>query len=153
GRAAEPKLVQCGDGGLLGALITTLLSPLDVAGSYVTLAAVGLSSLLLLTEMSLAAAARHVRERSQRAASVAVVEPWRALRERRAAAAPLFLEVGEAAPNEEPNGTGRRRAAKAGRELTGASALLEAPAPPDETPAREAAREEAPEAGAPAGGA
>src|SRR5207253_2015923 len=52
------ELARRGDGGLAGAVVTTLLSPLDVAGSYVTLVALGISSLLLLTNVTLVGAAR-----------------------------------------------------------------------------------------------
>jgi S-DNA-T family DNA segregation ATPase FtsK/SpoIIIE len=113
-------MIRATDGGLAGALIVTILSPLDVAGSYVTLIAIGVSSLLLLTEMSIAAAARGVRDRSQRAAAVAV-EPWRLSRERKGnASRPAFLDMGNAArprpdrlqgAGEAPTGRGRRASA------------------------------------------
>src|SRR5262249_44842811 len=93
GRHVAPGAVTRADGGLAGALITSLLSPLGVAGSYVVLVALGIASLLLLTETSLAAAAGQARERSQSAAALAA-EPWRALRERcQNRPQPLFLSV------------------------------------------------------------
>jgi S-DNA-T family DNA segregation ATPase FtsK/SpoIIIE len=86
------------DGGLCGALVTSLLSPLAVVGSWVTLVAVALGSLLVLTNVTLAAAAERVRERSQHAAAAAV-EPWRARRERRQREREaVFLDLGDTRP-------------------------------------------------------
>jgi DNA segregation ATPase FtsK/SpoIIIE, S-DNA-T family len=69
------KLARSADGGLAGALVATLLSPLGVAGSYVALAAGSVSALLILTETTLGALARHVRERSRQAAALTRCRP------------------------------------------------------------------------------
>jgi S-DNA-T family DNA segregation ATPase FtsK/SpoIIIE len=59
------------DGGLVGGLVASVLSPLGIAGSYVALAAAGISALLILTETTLAAVGRRMREESRRAAQLA----------------------------------------------------------------------------------
>lgn len=64
-------LAERADGGLVGALVASLLSPLGIAGSYVALAAAGVSALLILMETTLAALARMIREQSRRAAMLA----------------------------------------------------------------------------------
>lgn len=97
GQTKELALARHVDGGLCGALVTSALSPLAVVGSYITLVAIGLSALLLLTDVTLAAAAGRVRDRSRRAASVAAA-PWRAHRERRQREREaLFLDLDEEA--------------------------------------------------------
>jgi DNA segregation ATPase FtsK/SpoIIIE-like protein len=68
-------LVNRADGGLVGALLTSLLSPLGVAGSYVVLVAALFSAGLLVTETTLATIGSRVRERSRRAAEFARREP------------------------------------------------------------------------------
>jgi S-DNA-T family DNA segregation ATPase FtsK/SpoIIIE len=78
-----------GDGGMVGGLVSGLLSPLGIAGSYVALAAAGISALLILTETTLAAVGRLMREQSRRAAQLARV---------RAATPPLPAETTALAP-------------------------------------------------------
>jgi DNA segregation ATPase FtsK/SpoIIIE-like protein len=63
-------LAHRADGGLVGALLTSLMSPLGVAGSYVVLVAALISSGLLLTETTLATLGHRVRERSRQAAAL-----------------------------------------------------------------------------------
>src|SRR2546421_157300 len=128
GRVPEKGVLLRPDGGLFGALITALLSPLELVGSYITLAACGISSLLLLTDVSLAGAARQLREGSQRAA-VAAAEPLRAARERRAGSKqPLFLDVADIAAS--------RAAVMTPKASKGQAALLdERASPPVAAPA------------------
>ncbi len=94
-------LVRQPDGGLFGALTTTMLSPLDVLGSYVMLVALGLSAMLVLTDTTLAAIGEAMRERSRNAAAraAAALDGSRAaLRERRGARARApFVDVEAAA--------------------------------------------------------
>lgn len=118
GHRADLAVLHRPDGGLMGALVATLLSPLDVVGSYVVLTALGLGSLLLLTEVSLATAAGRAKDHSQRVAAVAA-EPIRTFRETRQSRRPgLFLDVNESAATEvlpEPR-LGRRRIPKQAEE-------------------------------------
>src|SRR5688572_4056863 len=53
GRSADVALLARPDGGLLGAVIMGLSYPLGVTGAYITLAAMGAASVLLITELTL----------------------------------------------------------------------------------------------------
>ncbi|MFN3652416.1 MAG: DNA translocase FtsK [Armatimonadota bacterium] len=64
GRAHEAELVQRADGGLFGALVMFLMTPLGRWGSYITLLAVGFASVLLITELTLRTIFERVHERS-----------------------------------------------------------------------------------------
>lgn len=68
GRPHNADLLNAQDGGLFGAVIMWAMSPLGILGSYVTLAAIGLASLLLVSELTLRAIMERMHERSRIAA-------------------------------------------------------------------------------------
>lgn len=61
----DPKLLAVPDGGFFGAVIMSAMFPLGVLGSYITLAALGVASLLLITELTLRAFGERIHERSR----------------------------------------------------------------------------------------
>jgi S-DNA-T family DNA segregation ATPase FtsK/SpoIIIE len=72
GSRKHMEFVQRVDGGFVGGLVTLLLSPVGLAGSYIVLVAAGISSALLLTETSFGAMAGRMRDRSRRIAEIMV---------------------------------------------------------------------------------
>jgi S-DNA-T family DNA segregation ATPase FtsK/SpoIIIE len=68
---ADTAPVKAPDGGLFGALIMGALYPLGKSGSYLTLGAVGIASLLLLSELTLRGIMERAHERSRIAAEKA----------------------------------------------------------------------------------
>jgi DNA segregation ATPase FtsK/SpoIIIE, S-DNA-T family len=67
----DPKLLKAPDGGFFGAVIMSALFPLGDIGSYFTLAAVGLASMLLISELTLRGILERLHERSRIAAEQA----------------------------------------------------------------------------------
>ena len=65
GKAAEESLVSAPDGGLLGAVATTILYPLGLWGSYLALVAIGVAASLLIADMTLMSVAQVMHERSE----------------------------------------------------------------------------------------
>jgi S-DNA-T family DNA segregation ATPase FtsK/SpoIIIE len=118
GREHRPALLEVPDGGLFGAAIMSVMFPLGVMGSYVTLGAVGAASVLLITELTIRGMLARAHERSVIAAERARqrAEAMRAARAERLAEEqahlpvpvqrerPLFLEIGDEdeAPVEAP---------------------------------------------------
>lgn len=68
---ADTAPVKAPDGGLFGALIMGALYPLGKSGSYLTLGAVGIASLLLISELTLRGIMERAHERSRIAAEKA----------------------------------------------------------------------------------
>ncbi len=108
-RDGDRALLERPDGGILGGVVMSALFLLGRTGSFVTLAAIGLASLLLLTELTLRGIMERVHERSRiaaertRARAAAVGERCREV----ASALPvrrkqdLFLDVDEPGEEEE----------------------------------------------------
>ncbi len=109
GRTHDPALVVSPDGGLLGAVVVWSLSPFGRWGSVVILGAIGVASLLLITDLTLRTVIERAHERSvfageklraqaesarTRAREVAAALPARREPERKK---PVFLEVGNSA--------------------------------------------------------
>jgi S-DNA-T family DNA segregation ATPase FtsK/SpoIIIE len=70
GASKQGALVDRVDGGLVGAFVTLVLSPVGLAGSYIVLVAAAVSCGLLITETSFDTMAGRVRERSRRIAEI-----------------------------------------------------------------------------------
>src|SRR5262249_42307828 len=70
GAGHHSALVERVDGGLVGALVTLVLSPVGLAGSYIVLVAAAVSCGLLITETSFGTMAGRVRDRSRRIAEI-----------------------------------------------------------------------------------
>ncbi|MBI3911290.1 MAG: hypothetical protein HY320_10200, partial [Armatimonadetes bacterium] len=142
GGTADPKQVYLADGGFLGALLTTLLQPFGSLGARVVLAAVGLASLLLITDLTLGEIGRRIRERSRQVAARARARKA-ALAARKPERPALFLDVGK--PHSPPGGAGgsptrapRRPGALRrllGRAAPAANEIPALPPPVPETPA------------------
>src|SRR5689334_13816541 len=70
GAGRHSVLVDRVDGGLVGAVVTLVLSPVGLAGSYIVLVAAAVSCGLLITETSFGTMAGRVRDRSRRIAEI-----------------------------------------------------------------------------------
>jgi S-DNA-T family DNA segregation ATPase FtsK/SpoIIIE len=150
---SHSPLLAAPDGGFFGAAVMSLMFPLGQLGSFITLGAIGLASVLLITELTLRSIAERVHERSRIAAEKARLGAGKVGDRCREAAArisvpkqpppaqkDLFLDVGGNEQTEEderqPGGArfGRRRLLRRGE---AAEAAAEAPVEPP--PALEAA--------------
>jgi cation transport ATPase len=101
GRNHEADMIAVRDGGIFGAAVMSILFPLGKLGSFVTLGAVGVASVLLISELTLRGIFERMHERSRIAAEKAR-QSAAARKERRREAKALAAEQAAAALPEPP---------------------------------------------------